>query len=264
MKPAPPVTIAVGKVPSNLHCRGAALLYAAPVAFPSQAMILAAGRGTRLGALGEQRAKALVEIDGRPLLARQLEFLAEQGVERAVVNASHLAEQLEEFVERHHAPPAVEVVVEPEALGTAGGVLNALPRFLEGSLAILYGDAIVREPLAEMATLHHRTHPVATLAVYRSDHAEAKGIVELDGTLVTGFVEKDPARTAGWVNAGLYIAETSWLAAAPTERPLDFGHDLFPDALRRGMEIRAHGLAEVVLDIGTPADLARARERGLS
>ena len=57
-------------------------------------MILAAGRGTRLGALGRTTPKVLVEIGGQPLLARQLSYLAEAGVERVVVNAHHLAEQI--------------------------------------------------------------------------------------------------------------------------------------------------------------------------
>jgi NDP-sugar pyrophosphorylase family protein len=223
-------------------------------------MVLAAGRGTRLGELGERQAKALLEIGGEPLLARQLDYLAGQGVERVVVNASHLAEQVEAFAAAHRGPPALEVVVEPEPLGTAGGVINALPRLSADPLLVLYGDVIAAEELAPMAAAHDRERPVATLAVYHSDHAEQKGIVDLDGTLVTGFHEKDPARGSGWVNAGVYLVEPDWVAGFAGRVPLDFGFDLFPAALAAGKELRGHRLAEPVLDIGTPADLARARE----
>jgi len=226
-------------------------------------MILAAGRGTRLGDEGKRRAKALVDIGGDPLLAHQLHYLGSQGVERVVINASHLAEQVEEFAGRHADPPQLEVVLEAEALGTAGGVINALPSFLPGSILVLYGDVIATEDLGPMASVHQQGHPVATLAVYHSDAAQAKGVVELSDSTVTAFHEKDPGRSSGWVNAGIYLVEPEWLRGFTLDGPLDFGFDLFPAALEGGQELRAHRLEQAVLDIGTPADLALARERGL-
>ncbi len=231
--------------------------------FPPQAMILAAGRGTRLGELGERRAKALVEIGGEPLLSHQLRYLGAHGVERVVINASHLASQLERFAVDRRGPPDLEVVLEPEPLGTAGGVINALPRFSQGPILVVYGDVVSGEDLRPMAALHERERPVATLAAYHSDQASEKGLLELSGSLVTAFHEKDPDRTSGWVNAGLYIAERAWLDGYRRGDHLDFGFDLFPEALALGLELRAHRLAAPVIDIGTPTDLALARERGL-
>lgn len=229
---------------------------------PKQAMILAAGRGTRLGALGRRVAKALVEVGGEPLLARQLRYLRDQGVERAVINASHLAEQIEAFAAEWSDGPELEVAIEDEPLGTAGGVRNALGRFSEDPLLVLYGDVIAHEDLAPLGDLHERESPLATIAVYRSDAAQEKGVVDLDGTLVTAFHEKDPERTSGWVNAGIYVVEPSWVAGYPEGKFLDFGFDLFPAALAGAGAIRAHRLKDPVLDVGTPADLAKAQEQG--
>jgi mannose-1-phosphate guanylyltransferase len=155
------------------------------------------------------------------------------------------------------------VVVESEPLGTAGGVINALPALGSGPLLVLYGDVVCGEDLAAMADLHERGGPAATLAVYRSDHAEAKGVVDLDGDRVTAFHEKDPSRPSGWVNAGIYVVDPDWLRGFGDGRGLDFGYDLFPAALASGLGILAHRLAAPVLDIGTPADLERARAAGL-
>ncbi len=227
----------------------------------TQAMVLAAGRGTRLGRLGEQVAKALVEIDGRPLLAQQLDYLAGQGMKRVVVNASHLAEQLEEFASRYRGPIELEIVVEDEPLGTAGGVVNALPRLSGEPLLVLYGDVVVREDLRPMSDQHERERPAATLAVYQDEGVEDKGIVETEGSRVIGFVEKDPDVTSGLVNGGIYVVDPAWLEDYSGRLPLDFGHDVFPDALANGEDLRAYALADPVLDIGTPPDLAKARER---
>jgi NDP-sugar pyrophosphorylase family protein len=224
-------------------------------------MVLAAGRGTRLGALGERRAKALIEVGSEPLLAHQLRYLGNQGVERVVVNASHLAGQLEEFAGARQGPPELQLVAEPEPLGTAGGVLNALSLFTTDPILVLYGDVVSTEDLEPMSALHARHRPVATLAAFHTDHAQAKGVVELSGSKVTGFHEKDPDRLTGWVNAGIYVVEPGWLAEwADRDRPLDFGFDLFPAALDAGRDLRAHRLTNPVLDIGTPGDLKKARE----
>ena len=65
------------------------------------------------------------------------------------------------------------------------------------------------------------------------------------------------------MNAGIYIVEPSWLGEFPSGEQLDFGFDLFPNALDSGRELMAHRLAAPVLDIGTPADLQTARAHGL-
>ena len=233
------------------------------MAFPEQAMVLAAGQGTRLGALGERQAKALVEIDGRPLLAHQLAYLQAHGVSRVVVNASHLAEQVEAFAQDYPGPIDLDVVVETEPLGTAGGVRNALDLFTSRSLLVVYGDVVSGENLRPLGDIHDRIGPVATLAVYHSDRAQKKGVVELSGSRVTAFHEKDPKRTSGWVNAGMYVVDPGWLAGFAHGAPLDFGFDLFPAALVSGRELRAHRLSAPVLDVGTPEDLEHARAVGL-
>ena len=226
-------------------------------------MILAAGRATRLGALGREQAKALIEFDGRPLLEHHLRYLARHGVSKVVVNASHLAAQIEAFAEGFEGPPSVRVSLEPEPLGTAGGVIRALPEFDGAPLLVLYGDVVIDEDLVPMGAVHERHRPVATLAVFHSEEVEGKGIVELSEDRVTGFREKDPGASAGWVNAGAYIVDPGWLGGFEAEPKPDFGHDLFPAALAAGSELCAHRLASPVLDIGTPEDLARGRARGL-
>ena len=91
------------------------------------AMVLAAGQGTRMRPLSESVPKPLLPLAGKPLLAHILDRLEEAGVERAVVNAHHLAEQVEAAcAARRH--PRCEVTVEPVLRGTGGGVLGALPR----------------------------------------------------------------------------------------------------------------------------------------
>jgi NDP-sugar pyrophosphorylase family protein len=227
------------------------------------AMILAAGRGTRLGALGRSTPKILVELDGEPLLARQIRYLKAGGIERIVLNAHHLSDQVQEFVAAHPRHEDIEVIVESQLLGTAGGVRNALGLLGEKPFVVLYGDVVIDEPIAGLLQTHRRAAPAATITVYRTAEVEGKGTVELDADgMVQGFREKaiSHSEKEAYVNAGLYVVEPDLLSALPAGQERDFGHDVFPQALAEGRPIAAHVLAAPVIDIGTPSALEFARE----
>jgi NDP-sugar pyrophosphorylase family protein len=225
------------------------------------AMILGAGRGIRLASMGLAVPKVLVEVASRPLLARQIDYLHREGVERVVINAHHLAEAIESFAGEYTGPVDLTVVKESRLLGTAGGVRNVLDRLGKDPFFVLYGDVVVDQPLDPIEQAHRRTGAEATLTVYETHDVEGKGTVLVDGEgWITSFEEKQThARVPALVNAGLYMLEPDFVAQLPPGAELDFGHDIFPSALRRGVRLLAHRLAKPVIDVGTPEGLQRAR-----
>jgi N-acetyl-alpha-D-muramate 1-phosphate uridylyltransferase len=94
---------------------------------PKRAMVLAAGLGTRMRAFNGQVPKPLVKVGGKPLIDYVLDRLAEQGVEHAVVNVHHLADQIERHLAARQRPKIVIADERRELLGTGGGVVRALP-----------------------------------------------------------------------------------------------------------------------------------------
>jgi MurNAc alpha-1-phosphate uridylyltransferase len=109
---------------------------------PKRAMVLAAGLGTRMRPFNGRLPKPLVEVGGKALIDHVLDRLAEQGVERAVVNVHYLADQ----IERHLADrkqPQIEISDERgELLGTGGGVVKALPKLGGGPFFHVNSDTI--------------------------------------------------------------------------------------------------------------------------
>src|SRR5690242_2368119 len=96
-------------------------------AVPRSAMILAAGLGTRMRPLTDTTPKPLVVVGGKPLINHVLDRLAAAGVETAVVNVHHFADQIEQHLKPRRAPKVVISDERAQVLGTGGGVVKALP-----------------------------------------------------------------------------------------------------------------------------------------
>lgn len=117
-----------------------------------KAMILAAGRGERLRPLTDHTPKPLLEAGGRPLIAHLIDALARGGLRELVINHAHLGERLVECLGTGGAF-GVRIRYSPEplgALGTGGGVHQALPLLGPGPFAVVNGDIWTDYPFARL------------------------------------------------------------------------------------------------------------------
>ena len=135
-----------------------------------KAMILAAGLGTRLRPLTNDRPKALVEVAGRTLLEIAIARLREFGVREVIVNEHHFAGMIAEYLRaKNHFGMRIEISEEASLLDTGGGLKKAAWFFLgEGPAApfILHNVDVISEiDLRGMLASHARTQALATLAV---------------------------------------------------------------------------------------------------
>lgn len=130
-------------------------------------MIFAAGLGTRLAPLTLSRPKALVEVDGVPLLDRAIRHLTQAGVDFIVVNVHHFASQVVDFIERNRKSWNAEIVISDESnllLDTGGGLVKALPLFPDGGpIVIGNADVVSNAPLSFLIEIHKRKGWDATL-----------------------------------------------------------------------------------------------------
>ena len=107
------------------------------------AMVMAAGHGTRMRPLTNDRSKAMVELGGKPLIDHMLDRLAEAGVERAVINVHAHADHLETHLKNRKGDPKIVISDErEELLETGGGVVKALPLLGTDPIFICNIDAI--------------------------------------------------------------------------------------------------------------------------
>ncbi len=137
-------------------------------------MVLAAGLGTRLRPLTDDRPKALVEIDGRSLLEIALARLRSFGINDVVVNVFHFAEKIVTYLKaRENFGMNIAISHEEVLLDTGGGLKRASDFFLQDSsdepFLVYNVDVLSSIDLARMVELHRRREALATLAVQRRD-----------------------------------------------------------------------------------------------
>ena len=172
----------------------------------SKAVILAAGRGTRMGSLTEDVPKPMLPLQGKPILRHQIERLEAVGIEQVLLVTGYKAEMVEGHFDRH--PPATARIGyrrQPTPDGTGSAAL--LARDFAGADAFLltFGDILVDEPVYR-ALIDSMERFDAVLAVKRVDDPHRGAAVYSDGDRVTRIVEKPPPGESEtqWINAGIY------------------------------------------------------------
>jgi MurNAc alpha-1-phosphate uridylyltransferase len=129
---------------------------------PRRAIVLAAGLGTRMRAFSGELPKPLVKVGGKALIDYVLDRLAEAGVERIVVNVHHRADLIERHLARRAGPEIVISDERRELLGTAGGVLKALPELGGEPFYLVNSDTVwidgVRPNLQRLAAAFDPVH----------------------------------------------------------------------------------------------------------
>ncbi|HXY86381.1 MAG TPA: NDP-sugar synthase [Gaiellaceae bacterium] len=224
-----------------------------------KAVLLAAGRGTRLAPLTDTTPKILVPLRGRPLLEHQLRYLERNGVAEVGLNLHHHADQVLSFLEGFDTPLSIRVSRERELLGTAGALLS-FGDFVGERFVVLYGDVLTDADLVALLEQHRIRGGLATIAYYRSLETAGKGVLELDpDERVTSFAEKSVVRAGeALINAGLYALDSKILAHI--HEGADFGHDLWPASLADGETLWGHELRGYLRDIGSPQALQEAEK----
>src|SRR5882724_6577723 len=216
---------------------------------PKRAMVLAAGLGTRMRAFNNGALpKPLVRVGGKPLIDYVLDRLAEHGVERAVVNVHHLADQIEQHLAGRKQPSIVIADERSELLGTGGGVVKALPLLGDGPFFHVNSDTIwidgVKPNLGRLADAFDPVRMDALLLLAPT----ASSI---------GYTRRGEREVVPFVYAGAAILTPAFLAGAPAG-PSSLS-PMFDRAADAG---RLYGLRleGVWMHVGTPEAIKAAEE----
>jgi len=213
---------------------------------PLQAVIMAGGYGTRLLPLTENLPKPMLLVGDRPLLQRIVERLRQAGVSRISLTTHYKSEVIQDhFGDGSGFGVDISYVQEEQPMGTAGAL-----RLLDEPdqpLLIINGDILTNVDFRAMFAFHREHEAYMTVAVKQIEFGVPYGVLETNGSGVTGIIEKPVLRH--FVNAGIFLLNPEACKLVPADRPYDM-----PELINRLLEQRLHVVAfpirEYWLDIG--------------
>ncbi|MEM6439956.1 MAG: nucleotidyltransferase family protein [Pseudomonadota bacterium] len=224
---------------------------------PRRAMVMAAGRGSRMGALTDSTPKPLLQAGGKALIDHALDRVEEGGAQEAVVNLHHFADRLQAHLSGRTRPSIAFSDERDALLETGGGVRNALPLLGEAPVYVVNSDAVWTgaAPLPALAEAWDAARMDALLLLARRGAARAytrAGDFELGHD---GRPSRRRGRTAPLVYTGAQIIRPGVFGAGP-EGP--FSTNLIWDALLARGRLFAIVHDGEWVDVGTPEGLAEA------
>jgi mannose-1-phosphate guanylyltransferase len=217
------------------------------------AVVLVGGEGTRLRPLTLERPKPVLPLLGRPLLAYVLERLAEAGVTRVIFGCGYLPDPIQACFGARELGLALEYVVEPRPLGTAGGIRHAARGRVSETFLALNGDILADASLSDLVAAHRARDAVATIGLTPVADPSRYGLVRTDSEhRVLGFLEKpEPEEIdTDLINAGAYVLEPAVLDLVDAGRAVSIERETFPSLVGGGL----FALAQTGYwsDVGTP------------
>jgi mannose-1-phosphate guanylyltransferase len=240
-----------------------------------KAMILAAGKGTRIRPITYTIPKPLIPILQKPVMEFLVELLRMHGFDQIMVNVSHLANEIENYFRDGqkfgvHIAYSFEGRIEEgnligEALGSAGGMkrIQDFNPFFDDTFVVLCGDALIDLDLAAAVKWHREKGSIATIVMKSvpKEQVSSYGVVVTDETgRIKAFQEKPSVNEAlsTDINTGIYIFEPEIFKYIPSGCEYDIGSELFPHLVKIGAPFYGISMDFQWVDIGKVPDYWQA------
>jgi NDP-sugar pyrophosphorylase family protein len=228
-----------------------------------RAMILAAGRGTRLAPLTHTTPKPLLPVAGRPLLEHILEFLRAGGITDVVINLHHLGHAIEAHVgDGSRFGVAVRYSWEDPILDTGGGIKRAEPLLAGEPFVVTNGDSLLELRLQDVLAFHRKRGAVATMVVRPDPDAARYGLIELDATDRVRRIVGTPAGVTGvlrpFMFPGLHVFEPDIFRWMESDRAYSVVRETYLRLLAEDVPVYGFATDARWVNIDTPDALARA------
>ena len=220
-----------------------------------KAVILAAGKGERLGTITQEIPKPMIEIAGKPILEHNILMCKNNGIEEIFINLHHLPLIIKHyFGNGERWGVKISYKYEPKLLGTAGAVNNFCKELLNMPFFVIYGDNYFDFDLHLLRQFHEEKQSDFTIALCQLDDVSHSGIAELTNNgKINSFIEKpiNDRSNNSWINAGIYFVEPKILNEIK-KGYTDFGHDVIPLLIKCGYNVYGYKMKNKVVPIDTP------------
>ncbi len=226
-----------------------------------KAVILAAGKGSRLGTLSNEIPKPMIKYNGKPLVEHNILLCKKYGIKEIFINTHHLANVITSYLGNGDKfGVKINYSYENKLLGTAGALNNFREYLSSEPFFVLYGDNVSNFPLEKIIDKFNTTNSIGVIAFHFREDVSQSGVAEFDEhDKIIKFVEKpkEGETESKWVNAGIYFLSPKVLDFIPIGFS-DFAKDIFPKLLRNQIPLYGVKQKEIVRAFDTPEMLAKS------
>ncbi len=214
-----------------------------------QVAILAGGLATRLGGLAKNWPKSMLQIQGKPFLEYQLEFLKRGEIEDIVLCVGHMGEQIEQyFGDGRKYGVKIRYSREDKPLGTAGALKRA-EKLLDDPFFTMFGDSFINLDFGRVMAHFNSQNKPALMTVYKNHDRYGRSNTEIEGTLVKKFSKKEKTADMVYIEYGVDLFRKEALDMIPENEPYSLD-DLFPRLIERE-ELLAFEVNDRFYEIGS-------------
>jgi D-glycero-alpha-D-manno-heptose 1-phosphate guanylyltransferase len=220
-------------------------------------VILVGGLGTRLRSVVHDRPKILAQVMGSPFLTYLLDQISTAGASKVILCTGYLGGMLHEVYGDVYKSLHLLYSQENEPLGTGGALRLALPLIESDHVLVMNGDSYVWTDLNRYMDWFFQIDRKVSLLLVKVTDTSRYGMVKVEeNNSVAVFEEKEKAKGAGWINAGVYCMKTSLLKLIPEGKVSSLEKNFFPSLVGNGFF--GYQCKGKFIDIGTPESYASA------
>lgn len=223
-------------------------------------MLLAGGKGERLGEACRNTPKPMIEVAGKPFIEHLVRYLEKQDVRNFIFLTGYLGNVIEDYFSANNPNgSSFKFIRENKPLGTGTPAAQAIQQAgIQENFILLNGDSLVEFSVEELTNAASGCD--GALVAIPAPEEQRYGFLSSECGILTGFSEKDAPASGqpALINGGVYCLTPALFAGVDTNAPCSIERDLFPAWLQKGNEFALIETTGSFLDIGTPESLAQA------
>ena len=223
---------------------------------PVDAVIMAGGKGVRLKPYTNDTPKPMLELNGKPIIAYNVDRLLSFGIKNIYISVNHLKEQIISYFKKNYSSDNIKFIEEDKPLGTIGS-LSLIDKWANRDVLVMNADVLTNIDFLDFYRHYISTNTEMSVATFNVRINIPYGILETTDDLVSSLVEK-PSYTY-YSNAGIYLLNKNMLRYIPKDKQYD-ATDLMEKLISENRKISHFPIRGYWLDIGNAQNYAKAQE----
>ncbi len=223
---------------------------------PVDAVIMAGGKGVRLKPYTNDTPKPMLELNGKPIIAHNIDRLLSYGITNIYISVNHLKEKIINYIQKNYSDYNIQFIEENQPLGTIGSV-KLVDEFKNNDVLVMNADILTNIDFYDFFINYKNFRDNMSIATFNIRINIPYGILDTTDKKINSLIEK-PSFTY-YSNAGIYLINKDMLKYIPSGEKFD-STDLMEKLIEKGKKVSHFPIRGYWLDIGNAQNYAKAQD----